>query len=69
MRHAQEINKSRHQQCLCMRISASKKPNAHHLWQGRNQLFIPGGNFHEFSFDDAIVIIQPWYNFFVNGHR
>jgi len=24
----QEINKSRHQQGLCMRISASKKPNA-----------------------------------------
>jgi len=27
----QEINKSRHQQGLCMRISASKKPNAHAL--------------------------------------
>jgi len=25
----QEINKSRHQQGLCMRISASRKPNAH----------------------------------------
>jgi len=25
----QEINKSRHQQVLCMRISASKKHNAH----------------------------------------
>jgi len=25
----QEINKFRHQQGLCMRISASKKPNAH----------------------------------------
>jgi len=27
----QEINKSRHQQGLYMRISASKKPNAHAL--------------------------------------
>jgi len=27
----QEINKSKHQQGLCMRISASKKPNAHAL--------------------------------------
>jgi len=27
----QEINKSRHQQGLWMRISASKKPNAHVL--------------------------------------
>jgi len=37
--------------------------------QGRNQLFISGGNFHELSFDDVIVLIQPWYNFFANGHR
>jgi len=28
----QEINKSRHQQRLFMRISASRKPNAHALW-------------------------------------
>jgi len=29
--------------------------------QGRNQLFIlGGGNFHELSFDDVIVLIQPW---------
>jgi len=27
----QEINKSRHQQGLCMRITASKKPNVHAL--------------------------------------
>ena len=28
--------------------------------QGRNQLFISGGsNFHELSFDDVIVLIQP----------
>jgi len=27
----QEINKSRHQQGLCMHISASKKPNAQAL--------------------------------------
>jgi len=38
--------------------------------QGRNQLFISGeGKFHELSFDDVIVLIQPWYNFFANGHR
>ena len=39
------------------------------LKQGRNQLFISGDNFHEISFDDVIVLIQPWYNFFTNGHR
>ena len=27
-----------------------------------------GGNFHEIPFDDVIVIIQPKYNFFANGH-
>jgi len=38
--------------------------------QGRNQLFISGGgNFHEISFDDVTMLIQPWYNFFANGHR
>jgi len=38
--------------------------------QGRNQLFISGvGNFHEISFDDVIVLIQPWDNFSANGHR
>jgi len=26
-------------------------------------------NFHENLFDDIIVLIQPWYNFFANGHR
>ena len=37
--------------------------------QGRNQLFISeGGNFYEISFDDVIVLVQPWYNFFENGH-
>jgi len=37
--------------------------------QGRNQLFISrGGNYHEISFDDVIVLIQPWYNLFANGH-
>jgi len=38
--------------------------------RGRNQLFISGGgNFHELSFDDVIVLIQLRYNFFANGHR
>jgi len=42
----------------------------HYCNQGRNQLFISGGShFHEISFDDVIVLIQPWYNFFANGHR
>jgi len=32
--------------------------------QARNQLFISGGsNFCEITFDDIIVIIQPWCNF------
>jgi len=35
--------------------------------QGRNQLFISGGgNFHEISFDDVIVLIQLWYKIFAN---
>jgi len=35
-----------------------------HTSQGCNQLFISGGgNFHEISFDEVIVLIQPWYNF------
>jgi len=38
--------------------------------QGRNRLFIlGGGNFHEISFDDIILLIQPWHNSFANGHR
>jgi len=28
-----------------------------------------GGNFHELSFDDVIMLIQVWYNFFPNGLR
>jgi len=32
-------------------------------------LHFGGGNFHEISFDDVIVFIQPWYNFFANGHK
>ena len=29
--------------------------------QGCNQLFISeGGDFHEISFDDVIVLIEPW---------
>jgi len=41
------------------------------LSQGRNLLFISGGggNFHEISFDDVIVLNYPRYNFFPNGHR
>jgi len=31
-------------------------------------LHFGGGNFHEISFDDVIVLIQPWYNFFADGH-
>jgi len=27
------------------------------------------GQFHELLIDDVIVLIQPWYNFFTNGHR
>jgi len=28
-----------------------------------------GGDYHEISFDDVIVLIQPWCNVFANGHR
>jgi len=40
-------------------------------WQAGAQpaLHFGGRNFHEISlFDDVIVLIQPWYNFFANGH-
>jgi len=40
-------------------IQAGAQP-ALHFW---------GSNFHELSFDDVILLIQPWYNFFTNGHR
>jgi len=30
--------------------------------------FRGGGNFHELSFDDVIVLIQTRYNFFANSH-
>jgi len=32
-------------------------------------LHFGGGNFHEISFDDVIVLIQPWQNFFASRHR
>jgi len=32
-------------------------------------LHFGGGNFHELSFADIIIFIQPWHNFFANGHR
>jgi len=32
-------------------------------------LHFGGGNFHEISFGDVIVLIQPWYNFFANRRR
>jgi len=31
-------------------------------------LHFGGSDFHEISFDDVVVLIQPWYNFFANGH-
>jgi len=32
-------------------------------------LYFGKGSFHELSFNDVIVLIQPWYNVFANGHR
>jgi len=37
--------------------------------RGTTRLHFRGSNFHEISFDDVIVFIQPWHNFFANGHR
>jgi len=35
-----------------------------------NQLFISKGEqLSSDLFDDVIVLIQPWYNFFANGYR
>jgi len=31
-------------------------------------LHFVGGNFHKISFDDVIVLIQSWCNFFANGN-
>jgi len=39
------------------------------LESGAQAAFHFRGNFHELSFDDVIVLIQLWYNFFANGHR
>jgi len=36
--------------------------------RGQPALHFGGGKFHEISFDDVIVLIQPWYNFFADGH-
>jgi len=36
--------------------------------RGATSSSLRGGNFHEISFDDVIVFIQPWYNFYANGH-
>jgi len=32
-------------------------------------LHFGGGNFRELSFDDVIVLIPLWFNFFENSHR
>jgi len=37
--------------------------------RGANSSSFRGSNFHEISFKDVIVLIQPQYNFFVNGQR
>jgi len=39
-----------------------------YLDTGAQPAFHFGGNFHEISFDDVLVLIQPWYNFCANGH-
>ena len=33
------------------------------------ELHFGEGNFQEISFDDVIMLTQPWYNVFANGHR
>jgi len=49
----------------------SKFSHAHGLTQSGAQpaLHFGEGNFHELSFDDVIVLIQAWYNFFANDRR
>ena len=50
-------------------IPVAKINFLHDPIEGRNQLFISGGgNFHEISSDDVMVLIRPWHNFFANGH-
>jgi len=44
------------QTCIC--LIAGAQPALH----------FGEGNFHKISFDDVIVLIQPWYSFFANGH-
>ena len=38
-----------------------------HVTGASSSSFRGGGNFHERSFDDVIVLIQAWNNFFANG--
>jgi len=39
------------------------------MWsQGRSQLFISGGQFSQNFIRLRFRVIQPWYNFFANGH-
>jgi len=57
------------QYILYTQESDSQRPPLTGVTRGRNQLFISGGgNFHEISFDDVIVLLQPRCNFFANGH-
>jgi len=55
--------------CCFLFLQFTSSSCLHKGIQGRNQLFISGGAiFMKFHFDDVIVLIQPWYNFFANGH-
>jgi len=47
---------------------APSKRDLYYIPGAQPALHFGGGNFHEISFDDVIVLIQPWDNFFANGH-
>jgi len=45
--------------CLVVYVQTGAQPALHFEWAR--------GNFHESSFDEVIVLIQPWHNFFADG--
>ena len=51
-----------------LRIVSLARPDPASNPGAQPALHFRGGNFHEISFNDVIMLIQPWYNFFANGH-
>ena len=50
-------------QSFSLRVHHCKRDEVYFTAGAQPALHFGGGNFHEISFDDVIVLIQPWYNF------